>query len=501
VRHVEVRRGVYRDSVRLMELSATLADLPGVESALVAMGTSVNLDMLPEMGFSRPDAAGPNDLVVALRTADDGAMVAALDRLESDLDANAGAGRGTLLAHGVDGGAPSGSGHRPRTAGSAVRAFAADLVLVSTPGRYAFVEAMDALDAGASVMIFSDNVPVEQEIALKRAAADRGLLVMGPDCGTAVIGGVGLGFANVVRPGPVGLVAASGTGAQQVMALLGWAGVGVSHCLGVGGRDLSAEVGGVSTLAALDALDADPATELIVVVSKPAAPAVAEAVAERAGRLSTPLVMADIGPDRPDLTAAVETILTRVGAPVPAAWPSWSTEGAVAADGGSVRGLFGGGTLCQEAMAVAAPTLGEIRSNVPLRPEWTLAGGTAGHVMVDLGADEYTRGRPHPMIDLGPRLARLAAEAADPRCRVVLLDVVLGHGAHADPTRELAPAIRAARTSRPDVDFVVTLVGTADDPQGLDAQVAALTGAGAAVFASNAHAARHAARLATGGPP
>jgi FdrA protein len=492
-----------------MELSATLAGLPGVESALVAMATSVNLDMLPEMGFARPDAAGPNDLVVALHTAedaDDAAMVAALDRLESELDA--GVRKGPLQTLSVHDGAPPSS--RPRTAGSAVRAFAADLVLVSTPGRYAFVEAMDALDAGASVMIFSDNVPVEQEVALKRAAAERGLLVMGPDCGTAVVGGVGLGFANVVRPGPVGLVAASGTGAQQVMALLGWAGVGVSHCLGVGGRDLSAEVGGVSTLAALDALDADPSTELIVVVSKPAAPAVAEAVAERAGRLTTPVVMADIGPDRPDLTAVVEAILPRVGAAVPAAWPSWSADAdadgdadSAAGGGGTVRGLFGGGTLCQEAMAVAAPTLGEIRSNVPLRPEWTLDADTggAGHVMVDLGADEYTRGRPHPMIDLGPRLSRLAAEAADPRCRVVLLDVVLGHGAHADPTRELAAAIRAARTSRPDLDVVVTLVGTADDPQGLDAQVAALTGVGAAVFASNAHAARHAARIAAGGPP
>jgi FdrA protein len=481
-----------------MELSATLADLPGVESALVAMGTSVNLDMLPEMGFARPDAAGPNDLVVALHTADDAAMVAALDRLESDLDVSD-VRRGTLPSVSGKEGAPA---YRPRTAGSAVRAFAADLVLVSTPGRYAFVEAMDALDAGASVMIFSDNVPVAQEVALKRAAAERGLLVMGPDCGTAVVGGVGLGFANVVRPGPVGLVAASGTGAQQVMALLGWAGVGVSHCLGVGGRDLSAEVGGVSTLAALDALDADPSTELIVVVSKPAAPAVAGAVAERAAGLATPVVMADIGPDRPDLTAAVEAILPRVGAVAPAAWPSWPADGAVPADGGSVRGLFGGGTLCQEAMAVAAPALGEIRSNVPIRPEWTLAGTEpGGHVMVDLGADEYTRGRPHPMIDLGPRLNRLAIEAADPRCRVVLLDVVLGHGAHADPTRELAPAIRAARANRPDIDVVVTLVGTADDPQGVDAQVAALTGAGASVFASNAHAARHAARLAAGGGP
>jgi FdrA protein len=476
-----------------MEISATLAGLPGVEAAVVAMGTEPNLDLLPDMGFSRPDAAGPNDLMVALRTADDAAMVAALDRLESDLDVR----RGTLQTFSDKQGAPS---YTPRTAGSAVRAFGATLVLVSTPGRYAFIEAMDALDAGASVMVFSDNVPVAQEVVLKRAALDRGLLVMGPDCGTAVVGGVGLGFANVVRPGPVGLVAASGTGAQQVMALLGWAGVGVSHCLGVGGRDLSAEVGALSTLAALDLLDADPLTEQIIVVSKPAAPEVAEAVTARAAGLSTPVMMADLGPDRPDLTSAVEAILPRLGVAVPAAWPTWGSEDGGDPDrpGGTVRGLFGGGTLCQEAMTVAAPMLGEIRSHVPLRSAWTLTAGSDGHVMVDLGADEFTRGRPHPMIDMGPRLDRLATEAADPRCRVLLLDVVLGHGAHADPARELAPAIRAARSARPDLDVVVTLVGTADDPQDLPAQVAALTGAGAEVFASNAHAARHAARRATG---
>jgi FdrA protein len=294
-----------------MQISADLGDLPGVRAALVAMGTGTNLDMLPDMGFAAPEVAGPNDLVVALHTADDAAMVAALERLEVDLDVRRAAPVGV--------GAPA---FRPRTAGSAVRAFGATLVLVSTPGRHAFVEAMDALEAGASVMVFSDNVPVAQEVALKRAAVDRGLLVMGPDCGTAVVAGVGLGFANVVRPGPVGLVAASGTGAQQVMTLLGWAGVGLSHCLGVGGRDLSAEVGGMSTMAALAALDADPATELIVVVSKPAAGAVAEAVAARAAGLATPVVMADIGPGRPDLTAVVEGILSRLGVS-PATWPTW----------------------------------------------------------------------------------------------------------------------------------------------------------------------------------
>jgi len=277
VRHLEIRPGLYRDSVQLMQISAALTAQPGVQRALVAMATPLNVELLPGMGLDPPEIAGPNDLLIALVATDEASLTAALDQLARDL-----AGTPTSVVAGGP------STVVPRTTATAARSLdGSGIALVSTPGRYAFVEAMDALDAGLSVMVFSDNVPVEQEIALKRVAAERGLLVMGPDCGTAVIDGIGLGFANVVRPGPVGLVAASGTGAQQLMSLLAVpGGVGISHCLGVGGRDLSAAVGGVSTHAALDALDADPGTELIVVLGKPPAPSVAEAVRAHAQRLA-----------------------------------------------------------------------------------------------------------------------------------------------------------------------------------------------------------------------
>ena len=328
---------------------------------------------------------------------------------------------------------------------------------------------MDAVDAGRDVMIFSDNVPVAEEVALKRAAADRQILVMGPDCGTAVIDGVGLGFANVVSPGPVGMVAASGTGCQQLLALLDHAGVGVSSALGVGGRDLSAEVGGLATREALRRLDEDPAVELIVLVSKPPAPEVATDITAYAESLATPVELALLGPGQPDLTAAAERVLTRLGRDVPE-WPVVSRLVAGAPrTSTTVSGLFVGGTLCQEAALIA--------------------GADAG-TFIDFGDDQYTQGRAHPMIDPTLRLEELARAAADPEVGVVLLDVVLGHGAEADPAALLAPALEAVPQP-----VVVTVVGTAADPQDRDRQVRALAAAGAEVHLSNALATRRAVEL------
>ncbi|MGI8333940.1 FdrA family protein [Actinomadura scrupuli] len=484
---VDVRPGAYHDSVTLMRVGRTLADRDGVLDALTAMATELNLDLLGQLGFPVPAQAGPNDLVVAVRAVDQAAVDSALEALTALLSAASGPGAGA-----AEGGL--GTAAPPRTTGSAATRGEASLALVSVPGQYAFAEAMDALTAGLNVMVFSDNVTVAQEIRLKDEAARRGLIVMGPDCGTAVIGGAGLGFANAVRPGPVGLVAASGTGSQQVMCLLDAAGVGISHALGVGGRDLSAEVSGRSTLQALAALDADPATELILVVSKPPAPQVADLIREAARRMATPTLFALLGAERDDLTSAVEKALGALGVPVPR-WPCRPVPQDPVR--GLLRGLFAGGTLCDEAMLIAASALGPIRSNIPLRPDWTL--GPPGHTMIDFGDDEMTRGRAHPMIDPTLRLERLAADAADPSTGVLLLDVVLGYGAEPDPAALLAPAIEAARADR-ELPVVVSLCGTAADPQDLDRQATALHAAGAAVFASNAAAARHAVALIQGVP-
>jgi FdrA protein len=513
--HVEARAGAYADSVTLMRVSADIQRADGVQAALIAMATELNLDLLQAMGFAAPPDAGPNHLLIAIRASDDTALSNAVAAVSTALSASPAAGH-SFADHGAA------QAQAPRTTAAAVRASGPGLALISVPGRYAFGEALDALDAGCDVMIFSDNMPVEQEIMLKEIAAQRDLIVMGPDCGTAIIGGVGLGFSHTLAAGAVGLVAASGTGAQQVLCLLDYAGAGVSAALGVGGRDLSAAVGGRSARAALAALDADPGTELIIVVSKPPAAEVATELREFAAGLATPVQFALVAPGEPDLTAATETALGTLGLPVPA-WPSWpGPEPAPAAPArgsgpgdrgtaaaGALRGLFAGGTLCDEAMVVASERLGPIWSNIPLRPELRLSprapvlgapvpgAAATRHAMIDFGDDELTAGRAHPMIDQSLRLERLAAEAADPAVSVVLLDVVLGHGAHPDPAAELGPAIAAARANG-GVAVVVSLIGATSDPQGRDRQAAALQAAGAHVFASNAAAARFACDLIEG---
>lgn len=516
--HVELRSGSYHDSVTLLRIAQAAASTAGISAAQVAMATGLNIELTVGLGFSVPDRAGPNDLLIALRGDDQAAVEAGRAAVEQALDDAANAGR---RAGGGGEVAP------PRSVRSAAGiAPDAAVVLLSVPGGSVLGEALDAIEAGRHVMIFSDNVPIEHEIVLKDAAAAAGVLVMGPDCGTAIIGGVGLGFSNVlsagVSPGGtgVGVIAASGTGAQHLTSLLEDAGVPISQVIGLGGRDLSARVGGRSALAALELLDSDPATGHIVVISKPPHLDTGRRVSEAAAGLTTPVTVVLLGRGRPDITAATESVLDAVGVPVPE-WREWWPENrstavdhsTVEPGGGALRGLFSGGTLADEAMLVIEAALGTgVVSNIPLSPELTLPATALGHgvprlaglgsVVLDLGDDEFTRGRPHPMIDPGTKLALLADQAADPHVRVILLDVVLGHCAEADPAARLVPVIReafavAARAARP-LDVVISLCGTAGDPQDRERQAAALAGAGAHVFSSNAAAARAAAALALG---
>ena len=496
--HVEVRQGTYYDSVSLMQISQQVKMTEGVDDAQIGMATELNVGLLQQSGYEIPATVTPNDVVVALR-AESGE---AIERGLQALDANLAALRDTARSAGT------GADDVPsRTTGSAaLRESTAALSVISVPGAHAFAEAMDAIDQGLSVMLFSDNVPVEDEILLKDAAARRGVLLMGPDCGTAVVNGMALGFANVVRRGPVGMIAASGTGAQQVMCLLDLAGVGISHCLGLGGRDLGTAVGGRSARQALDALGADQATSQIILFSKPAAPEVVAELEGQAHRIGKQITWATLGAGLPDLTAGVEAALRAGGRDVPT-WPSWPGVDAAQPVAGKLRGLFCGGTLADEAMFIAEETLGGIRSNLISDPALAVAADAAseGHVVIDFGDDEMTRGRPHPMIDPSLRLERIRTEGRDPSCGVLLLDLLLGYGAHPDPATDHAEAIRDARAAAAadgrELPVVVSLIGTESDPQGLARVAEALSASGASVFTSNAQAARHAISQLTEGNP
>ena len=498
---VEIRSGAYYDSVVLMQLQRSLAALPGVLDAGVVMGTKANKDILAQSDLLTPEAhaASADDLVIVVRAESETAAAAALDEVDGLL-----ARRRTTTDQ----------DYLPKSIESAVGMLpGARWVLVSVPGRYAAGVARDALRPGLSVFLYSDNVSVEDETALKRTAAASGLMVMGPDCGTAIVNGVGLGFANRVRRGPIGLVAASGTGLQQVSARIHQLGSGISHALGTGGRDLSAPVGAITARQALDLLGRDPQTEVIVLVSKPPDRQVADGVLDAARSAGKPVVVDFIGYSPParrldnihfaaSFDECAETavqLVTRTEDEETA--PPELDPARFAAGQRYLRGLFSGGTLAYEAMLILQGYVPAVFSNVPLQEEHRLANSlvSQGNTIIDLGEDQFTVGRLHPMMDNDLRVRRLLQEAEDPEVAVVLLDVVLGYGAHPDPAGELAPAIARARQLVQDagrhLEVVTVVVGTDEDPQGLETQVQQLRAAGARVEASNDAAVHFVGRL------
>jgi FdrA protein len=496
---VRVFPGTYRDSLLLLSATRAMQDESGVNWAAAVMATPANVEDLADRGISAADLDGAdaNALVLAVQAPDAPTAGAALQRGHDALFA--GESRGSAEPGQTD----------PRSVGeAAARLPEANVAVVSVPGPYAAITAHQALSAGLHVLLFSDNVPLADEVILKERASRLGRLVMGPGAGTAMLGGVGLGFANVVRPGRVGVVAAAGTGAQEVMTLLDRWEIGVSCVIGVGGRDLSSGVGGRMAADAVRVLDNDPGTEVILLVSKPPDPAVARRVIGASKH--TAVIAACLGlPELDGLPAEVPLAATleegvmlvarALAMPVPdlAEGLAAAVEAALARTGGSrgaVRGFFTGGTLCYEAQIVLSRSLGPVYSNIPLRPDLGLPAPPGAHVCLDLGEEEYTRGRPHPMIDPSARREIMREQAGDDDVAVVLLDVVLGYGSHPDPAGEIADT--CAEFVAGGAAVVAYVLGTRGDPQDLDAQRRTLCEAGAIVTQTSAQAARVAAAIA-----
>src|SRR5216683_2189737 len=477
----DVRRATYFDSIVLMRISRQITGLPGVEEAGLILGTPANKDILRDAGILGPegDGAEPGDLILALRAKDAAAGAAALVEAKRLLDAP----REATTHAGLN---------AFRSFRTAMRDLPdANLALISVPGHFATAEARKALALGMNVMIFSDNVPIADEAAIKHEARDRGLFVMGPDCGTAIIGGVPLAFANVVPRGEIGIIGASGTGIQEVSCLIARAGHGVSHAIGTGGRDLKAEVGAITTLMAIDALDADARTKHIVLISKPPETSVAKLVLDRVARSEKPFTICFLGAADlalPPNARAAATLKDAADLSLgrAAELPLASAPAVRATRGKAVRGLFAGGTFCAEAQIVFGQRGLSVASNVPVPGARPLRGATDGHVLIDLGDDEFTRGRPHPMIDPAVRDRPIVDALADRAVGVLLIDVVLGYGAHADPAAHLVRVL-GERKDGPLV--IASVTGTDGDPQPRSVQVEKLVAAGVAVAESNAEAA------------
>jgi FdrA protein len=499
---VEIRSGAYYDSVILMQLQRSLAEQPGVVDAGVVMGTEANKDVLAQSDLLAPQAkaAGADDTVIVVKAESDSAAQAALQKVDELLSSRK-RGGGDLE-------------YLPKTLDSAAQMLPdAQWVLISVPGRYAAGVTRQALRLGKNVFLYSDNVSLEDEIALKQMAAEKGLLVMGPDCGTAIVNGVGLGFANKVRRGSIGMVAASGTGLQQVSARIHQMGGGFTHALGTGGRDLSEAVNAVTARQGLDLLSRDPATQVIVLLSKPPSPKVASELVKAARQAGKPVVVDFIG--YATTTRRIENVFFATTFDETAELAIQLASGEKSMEPARLphperfspgqrylRGLFSGGTLAYEALLILQDYLPAVYSNAPLNKDLRLADSlvSKGHTIIDLGEDEFTVGRLHPMMDNDLRIRRLEKEASDPEVAIILIDVVLGYGAHPDPASELAPAIAKAKALAEKngryLEVVAVVCGTDEDPQGLQAQVQQLEEIGVWVDTSNDAVVRYVGRLA-----
>ena len=490
----EIRSGAYHDSAVLMRLQRGLLGLPGVLDSGVVMGTPANQELLEQSGLLVAEfrQADPNDLLIVVKAESDSTANAALGQVDA------------LLSRRRSAVSPE---FQPKSLETAVRQLPeAQWVLVSVPGRFAAGVAHEALALNRHVFLYSDNVALRDEVELKRAAQKKGLLVMGPDCGTAIINGIGMGFANRVRRGGVGLVGASGTGLQAITSRIHTLGAGVSQAIGTGGRDLQAEVGAITARQALAALALDPETRVIVLVSKPPAAEVATQLLASARALGKPVIVHFIGYPPPGRKLGNLRFATSLSEAAELAVDALSEGGAKSPPveppiPGYLRGLFSGGTLAYEAMLGLQTTLSPLYSNVPIRESQKLPDPlkSRAHTIVDLGDDVFMVGRLHPMIDNDLRLRRLRQEAADPEVGLILLDVVLGEGAHPDPARELAPAIAEVKNTRP-LEIVALVIGTDADPQGMETQIERLQDAGAIVFRTGTEAIDYVARRMSPSP-
>jgi FdrA protein len=507
-----IKKNHYQDSMKLMQISQKLSALEGVKQASAIMATEANLLMLKEAGLIEdiPESAVANDLIIAVEAKSEkigNEAILKLDSLITPLDIDATSSVKYKSLEEAAGALPG-----------------ANVAVVSVPGEYAKLEVAKAITKGLHTFLFSDNLSVEEEIELKERAREKGLLVMGPGCGTAIINGIGLGFSNIIDSGPIGVIAGAGTGLQEVTSLINNLGSGITHGIGVGGRDLSEEVGGITTLEAIKMLSSDRNTKVLLLVSKPPSKTVAEKILISVRETGKPAVICFLGSDLQSEDSDIYFASTLEDASIHAVqlteknnkkrkinsgknWKKHAQQAMKSLNSKQkyIRGLYSGGTLCYEAQHVLQPILGNIYSNAPLNNEFKLKDSNKSerNSLIDLGEEEFTVGRPHPMIDANLRSERIMSEAAKANVGVILFDVVLGYVASPDPAGDLLPAIKEAKKSAKkkgrNLVFVSHVCGTDNDPQGLIEQEEKLRQEGVLVFPTNALASRVAGMITARG--
>jgi FdrA protein len=491
-----VRKKQYYDSVFLMSVNKRISDIEGVSQSAVLMGSDANKRLLADLGFQSDDIseAGVSDLIVAVTAI----STEIVQDIFGDLDMY------------FTGGARFSSTASPHTFEKGLEmAPNANLAVISVPGEYAPQEATKALDAGVNVFLFSDNVSVGDELELKRRARDKDLIVMGPDCGTSIIGGIGVGFANAVRRGNIGAIGVSGTGLQEFTCLIHNAGAGISHAIGTGGRDLSDQIGGLTTTAALDALESDRETDVIALISKPPGEDALMRVTKRLETSSKPIIACFLGECRPNPVAGAVQYVSNIDDAVTAALQvsgrgthDMDQDADGFGDGALVRskwssnqkylrGVFAGGTFCYQSQQILREAGFTVQSNAPLLPECKLpnADVSSGHTIIDMGADEFTTGRPHPMIDGSGRARRILTESHDPEIAILLLDIILGYNSSPTPVEELIDSITEAmdivERQGGHLEVVASICGTDNDFQNHDRQTSLLREVGVRVYSSS----------------
>lgn len=474
-----VQRNSYADSVALMRLSDKMSGSPGIQEAAIMIGTPSNKEILATANLLGGDgeSAGPGDIILAVRAIDQNTADNVIAGWESELNKKSQGLSATEI-------------WRPKTIrGAFEQQPDASITIISVPGPFAIAEARKALRRNLNVLIFSDNVAIDEERAIKEEAKARDLIVMGPDCGTAIIQGKMLGFANSVPSGKIGIVGASGTGIQEVSCLLAHMGHGISHAIGVGGRDLTEQVGGISTLSAIDLLEKDLRTDHMIIISKPPSEKVCSKILAKIKKSSKTFTVCFLGAPLLELSSNARQAATLESAALQAAKQEIKPINPVSKNTGAAKrilGLYAGGTLAAEAQIILIDHGFSVTSNAPVPGALPIGSGNLQHTIIDLGADEYTQGRPHPMIEPLVRSAPFLEACDDPTVGAILCDIVIGNGAHANPAGLLISLL--SDLDHPPIFISVT--GTNQDPQGRDSQLKLLESAGCTVASSNAEAAR-----------